>query len=83
MWFKWWKNYPKRYKAMHMGAAIVLSLLAFLAGLIWWISSGFKNFEALILCVVGVGIFFLFRFLTKNTLYPECEEAQEQESENN
>lgn len=79
MWFKWFKNYPKRYKAMDMGIATVFSLLAFVAGLVWWILSRFQNIEALILAIVGVGIFCLFRFLTRNTLYPEQEEQQDQE----
>ena len=81
MWFRWFRNYPKRYKAMHMGIATVFSLLAFVAGLVWWIISGCKNIEALILAIVGVSIFFLFRYLTRNMLVPEVEEPQEREAE--
>lgn len=81
MWFKWFKNYPKRYKAMDMGVATVFCLLAFIAGLVWWIVGGFKNFEALILAIVGAAVFVLFIFLTKNTIIPEVEEQQEKEEE--
>ena len=79
MWFKWWKNYPVRYIASDLGVAYVFSLLGAIAGLVWWIISGFRNIEALILMAAGIGLFFLFHFLIKNRLVPENETAQEKD----
>lgn len=81
IWFKWFKNYPTRYKAMDRGIGYAFALLGAATGLIWFIAGGFKNFEALILTGVSVAIFFLIRMLTKNTIIPECEESGEDESE--
>lgn len=77
MWFKWWKNYPVRYIASDLGIAYAFSLLGAIAGLVWWSISGFRNIEALILMIVGIGLFILFHFLIKNRLIPENEKKQE------
>ena len=79
MWFKWFKNYPERYKAMDRGVGYAFTILGALAGIVWFIVGGFKNFEALILTAASVGIFFLIRMLTKNTIIPENEEDRTEE----
>ena len=81
MWFKWFKNYPERYKAMDRGVGYAFTILGAVAGIAWFIASGFKSFEALILTAVSVGIFFLIRMLTKNTIVPECEEDHNEEEQ--
>ena len=81
MWFKWFKNYPSRYKAKDRGVGYAFAILGIATGLIWFIASGFKNFEALILTGAGVAVFFLIRMLTKNTIIPASEEPEENESE--
>ena len=79
MWFRWFRNYPERYKAMNRGAGYAFAILGAVAGIVWFIVGGFKNFEALILTAASVGIFFLIRMLTKNTIIPENEEDRTEE----
>ena len=79
MWFRWWRNYPERYKAMHRGGAYVFTLLGAATGIVFWIVSGFRSWEALLLAVVSVVLFFLVGYLTKNTILPE--EALENQDE--
>ena len=81
MWFKWWRNYPNRYKAMARGIAYAFFLLGAAAGLIFWIVSGFKSFEGLILAAVSIVLFFVVRMLMKNIIVPEVEEEQKHECE--
>lgn len=78
MWFRWFRNYPERYKAMHRGAGYAFAILGAITGTVWFIVDGFKNFEALILAGVSVGLFFLIRMLTKNTIVPANEEEREE-----
>ena len=79
IWFRWFRNYPERYKAMHRGIGYAFAILGAVTGIAWFIVSGFKNFEALILTAVSIGIFFAIRKLTKNTIIPECEEDRSEE----
>lgn len=76
MWFKWFKYYPMRYLASDLGVAYAFAFLGAIAGLVWWIISGLRSIEALILALAGIGIFILFHFLIRNRLVPENEEAQ-------
>ena len=78
MWFRWFRNYPERYKAIDRGVAYAFAILGAIAGIVWFIVGGFKNIEALILAVVSVGIFFLIRMLTKYTIVPANEEELEE-----
>ncbi len=81
IWFRWFRNYPERYKVMHRGIGYAFAILGAVSGIAWFIVSGFKNFEALILTAVSIGIFFAIRKLTKNTIIPECEEDRREEEQ--
>lgn len=65
MWFRWFQNYPVRYKVTGLSVACCFGLLGFLAGMVFWIISGCKNTQALILALAGAGVFAFFCWLAR------------------
>ncbi|MBR0082211.1 MAG: hypothetical protein IJP98_05690 [Clostridia bacterium] len=68
---KWFDHYPERYKAVHRGVGYAFTLLGAAAGIVFWIVSGFRSREALVLTAVCVSLFFLIRYLMKNMMVPK------------
>ncbi|MBQ5991628.1 MAG: hypothetical protein IJL62_03665 [Clostridia bacterium] len=82
MWFKWFKNYPVRYKIVGLALIYCLGILGFLAGMIFWIVSGCRNIQALILALTGAGVFAFFYWLARASASfegPDDEPADEPE----
>ena len=65
MWFKWFKNYPVRYKVMGLSIAYCFGILGFITGMIFWIISKFRNVEALVLAIAGLAVFVFFYWLIR------------------
>ncbi len=65
MWFKWFKNYPVRYKIVGLALIYCLGILGFITGMVFWIIGKCQNTQALILALTGAGIFAFFYWLAR------------------
>lgn len=43
MWFKWFKNYPVRYKIVGLALIYCLGILGFITGMVFWIIGKCQN----------------------------------------